>query len=1204
MRDFVHLHVHSEYSLLDGACRISESVVRASEMGQTALAITDHGVMYGVYDFWKAAKAAGIKPVIGCEVYLAPRSRFDRSYDRDSEAEHLVLLCENNEGYKNLMKLVSLAWTEGFYIKPRVDVELLKSCSKGLICLSACIAGRIPRLILKGQYDKAKAFALELNEIFGSGNFFLEIQDHGIPEQKTVNAEILRLHDETGIPLVATNDAHYVRRENSELQDVLMCIQMGKKVADTDRMRFESSEFYLKSGDEMASLFPKTPEALDNTVKIAQRCNVEFSFEGYIQPVFPLPQGEDNSADYLRKLCKEGFVRRYGENAPKEYAERLDYELSVIIGMGFPDYYLIVADYVNYAKRVGIPVGPGRGSGAGSIAAYCMGITDICPMKYELPFERFLNPERVSMPDFDVDFCPKRRGEMIDYMVSRYGADHVSQIITFGTMAARAVIRDVGRVLDVPYAEVDKIAKQIPNELHITIEKALEKSPPLRESYESDPGVKRLIDLAKGLEGMPRNSSTHAAGLVVAPNPTVEYVPLAKNDEAVVTQFPMNTIADLGLVKMDFLGLRNLTIIGDTVKQIKKRIPEFEIEKVPDDDAETFKMLSEGRTCGVFQLESSGMTNVAVNLKAQSIEEICALIALYRPGPMEQIPKYIEGKFHPEKVTYRHPLLKQVLGVTYGCPLYQEQVMEIFRSLGGYSLGHADIVRRAISKKKMSVLEHEKNSFIFGNEAEGVPGCAAKGIDEETARAIFNDIESFASYGFNKAHSAAYALVSYQTAYLKCHFPGEYMGALLSSVLDNAGKVAEYSAECKAMGIAVLPPNVNKSEDGFIVEGSNIRFGLVAVKNVGLKLIQDMVAERKANGDFTGFADFCRRMSAYDFNKRAAESLIRCGACDCFGLYRTQMLATYEGIIDAAVKERASKIENQFMLFEEEELPVNVEPTPPRMEEFSRRELLLMEKETAGIYLSGHPLDEYTKDFEVSGTVRVSEIVGEVNPDSEEDPDGLRGNMSLDGKVVTVGGMITAVKQKVTKSNQIMAFVGFEDLTGALEMLVFPKVLASFGGYLRADNAVVVKARVSIREGEDPKLICEECRPARPAKMVEEELAAAARSQTQNAQSEDAAEYDESNRRTIYDEEPRYSAQRPQTEETRKLFLRVAKEDAALFKRLKGLFQMFPGRIPVIIWVQESNKRMTAGSENAVCDDPRFIAELIRLLGQGSAVIK
>ncbi len=1196
MRDFVHLHVHSEYSLLDGACRISESVLRAREMGQSALAITDHGVMYGVYDFWKAAKDAGIKPVIGCEVYMAPRSRFDRAHDLDSEAEHLVLLCENNECYKNLMKLVSSAWTEGFYIKPRVDMELIRANAKGLICLSACIAGRIPRLILKGQYDRARDFALEMQDIFGRGNFYLEIQDHGIPEQKTVNAALLKMHRETGIPLVATNDAHYVKRENAELQDVLMCIQTVKKLADRDRMRFDSTDFYLKSGDEMEALFPDTPEALENTVKIADRCNVDFKFEGYIQPKFPLPPGESDSAEYLRKLCYAGLARRYGEAPPQRYIERLEYELSVIIGMGFPDYYLIVADYVNYAKRTGIPVGPGRGSGAGSIAAYCMGITDICPMKYDLPFERFLNPERVSMPDFDVDFCPRRRGEMIDYMVRRYGADRVSQIITFGTMAARGVIRDVGRVLDIPYAEVDKIAKLVPNELHITIDKALEKSQPLREYCENDPTVNRLITIARGLEGMPRNASTHAAGLVVTPRPTVEYVPLAKNDEAVVTQFPMNTVADLGLVKMDFLGLRNLTIIGDTVRQIKKRIPDFEIEKIPDDDAETFKMLAEGKTCGVFQLESAGMTNVAVNLKAQSIEEICAVIALYRPGPMEQIPKYIEGKFHPERVTYRHPLLKESLGVTYGCPIYQEQVMQIFRSLGGYSLGHADIVRRAISKKKMSVLEHEKNSFIFGNEAEGVPGCAAKGIDEATARAIFADIESFASYGFNKAHSAAYALVSYQTAYLKCHFPGEYMGALLSSVLDNAGKVAEYSAECKAMGISILPPDVNKSEDGFVVEDGNIRFGLVAVKNVGLKLILDMVAERKANGPFTGFADFCRRMGEYDFNKRAAESLIRCGACDGFGLYRTQMMMMFEDILDSAARDRACRIENQFCLFEEEEIPPAAEPVPPKVEEFSRRDLLAMEKETAGIYLSGHPLDEYIKDFEVSRTLPLSEILGEVNPDAEADGlEGVRGNMSLDGKTVTVGGIISSVRQKATKANQMMAFVGFEDLTGSLEMIVFPKILSGFGGYIREENAVVVRARVSIREGEDPKLICEECRPARPAKMVEEELARQAQAPAPQP------DYAPSQREEYYSAPIAPEAPRPVS--GKKLFLKVEHQDKTLFKRLKALFQMFPGDMPVIIWVSSENKRLSGG-ENLVCADSRFLSELERLLGAGCVVIR
>ena len=1196
MREFVHLHVHSEYSLLDGACRISEAVARAKELGQTALAITDHGVMYGVYDFWKAATEAGIRPVIGCEIYLAPRTRFDRTYELDAESEHLILLCENETGYRNLMKIVSAAWIEGFYVKPRADVDLLRQHAEGLICLSACIAGRIPRLILKGRYEEAKAFALELSGIFGPDNFYLELQDHGIPEQKTVNAALLRMHAETGLPLVATNDAHYVRREDAELQDVLMCIQTVKKLNDPDRMRFGSDEFYLKSGDEMAALFPSVPEALENTVRIAERCHVEFSFQGYIQPVFPLPPGETDSAAYLRRLCEEGFTRRYGPDAPQGHRDRLAYELDVITRMGYADYYLIVADYVNYARRTGIPVGPGRGSGAASIAAYCMGITQICPIQYDLSFERFLNPERVSMPDFDVDFCPKRRGEMIDYMVRRYGADHVTQIITFGTMAARGVIRDVGRVLDLSYAEVDKIAKLVPNELHITIDKALEKSSQLRELCEAEPAVQRLIRIARGLEGMPRNASTHAAGLVVTPRPTVEYVPLSKNDEAVVTQFPMNTVAELGLVKMDFLGLRNLTIIDDTVQQVRKKVPDFSIEAIPDDDAATFQMLAEGKTCGVFQLESSGMTGVAVGMKAQSIEEICAVIALYRPGPMAQIPKYIEGKFHPEKVTYRHPLLKQVLGVTYGCPLYQEQVMEIFRVLGGYSLGHADIVRRAISKKKMSVLEHERNSFIYGNADEGVPGCASRGIDAETAAEIFADIEGFASYGFNKAHAAAYAMVSYQTAYLKCHYPGEYMGALLSSVLDSAGKVAEYSAECKALGIAILPPDVNHSEDGFTVEDGNIRFGLVAVKNVGQKLIEDLVRERQENGLFRSFAEFCRRMSAYDFNKRVAEALIRCGACDGFGLFRSQMLAMYEELIDSASRELARKNENQFCLFGEEEMPETPEPEPPDMEEFSRRELLTMEKETAGIYLSGHPLDEYVRDFEVSRVTPLSEIVGETGEGGEEENAGP--DLSMDGKFVTVGGIVTSVKQKITKTNQTMAFVGFEDLTGSLEMLVFPKTLTACGGYLRQENAVVVRGRVSIREGEEPKLICEDCRPARTAATVEAEQKAAAEAASFRGP-EAPPPYDESNRRTVFDGPPR-----PAPAAQKKLFLKVAREEPALFRRLKGLFQMFPGEMPVVIWVSSTNKRLSGGAENLVNGDPRFLAELERLLGSGCVVVK
>jgi DNA polymerase-3 subunit alpha len=974
---------------------------------------------------------------------------------------------------------------------------------------------------------------------------------------------------ETGIPVVATNDAHYIEKKDAEIQDVLLCIQTNKTIDDSDRMRFETEEFYIKSAEEMASLFPDTPEALSNTVKIASICDVSFEFQGYIQPEYPLPRGVKSSDEYLRDESEKGFLRRYGENAPREYRERLEYELGVITQMGYSDYYLIVADYVNFAKKSGIPVGPGRGSGAGSIVAYCLGITNICPMKYSLIFERFLNPDRISMPDFDVDFCPKRRGEVIFYMVSKYGADRVTQIITFGTMAARAAIRDAGRVLNMPYAQVDSISKLVPAQLHITIDKALEKSPDLMELYEKDPAVKKLIDIAKGLEGMPRNASTHAAGVVVTPLPTYEYVPLAKNDDVVVTQFPMTTIMNLGLVKMDFLGLRNLTIIDDAVKLIKKREPDFDLDRIPDDDEATYNMLAEGKTSGVFQLESAGMKSVAVGLKAQSIEEIAACIALYRPGPMEQIPKFIDCKFDSSHVKYRHPLLRKILGVTYGCAIYQEQVMEIFKVLAGYSMGRADIVRSAISKKKVEVLEKERNNFIYGNPGENIPGCIANGVSETDAEQIFEEILDFGGYAFNKAHAAAYALVSYQTAYLKCRYPGEYMGALLSSVLDFTPKVASYIAECKSMGISVLPPDVNSSEDGFTVEGNNIRFGLVAVKNVGLKLIQDLVNERETNGKFKSFADFCRRMSAYDFNRRAAESLIRCGACDCFNLYRSQMLAMFESIIESAQAERKRMLEGQLGLFGEEECGFD-EPEPPALEEFSRRERLAMEKETTGIYLSGHPIDEYIRFFDSAGTIPLGEIVGEESYENEGDAP----NISYDGKNVTVGGIVTSVKQKSTRNGQMMAFVTIEDLTSAIELIVFPKVLAAYGGYLRQDNVVIVKGRVSLREGEEPKIICEDCALAK------------------------AGENNDGNPEKLV-----HSVITPPGN-GQKVYLRIYDESEALLKRLRGLFVMFPGDMQVILHFPAAKRTLSAGPGYTVCPDERLFKELNRLLGDNNIVVK
>lgn len=1186
MADFVHLHVHTEYSLLDGACRISRLMDYVKSIGQSAIAITDHGAMFGVYDFYRAAKAAGVKPIIGCEVYVAPRSRFDRQSE-DAHASHLVLLCENREGYRNLCKLVSCAYTEGFYKKPRIDLELLEQHADGLIGLSACLAGDVARHLSAEDYDGALSCARGYDRIFGHGNFFLELQDHQIPEQKLVNRGIRRLHSETGIPMVITNDAHYIRKEEAELQDVLMCIQTGKTVDTPDRLRFSTQEFYIKSADELRELFPDDEAAFENTVKIAERCQSDFfDFTGYILPQYQAETGED-SKTYLRRKSEEGFLRRYGENAPQAYRDRLNYELDVIIQIGFADYYLIVWDYVQYARSREIPVGPGRGSGAGSLVAYCMGITNICPMKYALYFERFLNPERVSMPDFDVDFCPKRRGEVIQYMSERYGAEHVAQIVTFGTMAARSVIRDVGRAFGVPLTQVDALAKLVPNELHMTIEKALQKSADLKAQYEQDETTHRLIDTAMWLEGMPKNTSTHAAGVVLTPKATSEYVPLAVNENVVVTQFPMTSIGDLGLVKMDFLGLRNLTIIADAERMIRETQPDFRIEQIPDDDPQTFQMLAEGKTCGVFQLESAGMTSVAVGMQAQSIEEICAVIALYRPGPMESIPKFIDGKKHPERVSYAHPMLKDILDVTYGCPLYQEQVMMIFRKLAGYSMGRADIVRRAISKKKTEALRQERENFLYGNEKEGIPGCIANGVDEKTATEIFEAVLDFGGYAFNKAHSAAYAMVSYQTAYLKCRYPQEYMGALLSSVLGNPAKVAEYIGECKTMGIAILPPDVNRSEMHFAVDGKDIRFGMCAIKNVSEKLIADLVDERRANGPFMGFADFCSRMSRHELNSKTVEWLIKAGACDCFGLNRMQMLNAYDNLIASAILERKSKIEGQLSLFgEEEDQRVN-EPVIPDMKDFTRRERFAMEKEAMGIYLSGHPADEYQASFRQAGCIAIRELLGE--EEEREEPDDsestlLSGNTEYDNREVTIGGVVTALKQKVTKSGQTMAFATVEDLTGAMEILVFPKILTEYGLFLKQENAVILRGRVSLRENEEPKLICERIRLA-----------------TSNGQ-ETSPPPAETHEPLPMPEEPQEPHLHFAPEQ--KLYLRVYNEDQRFFERLKGLFTMFPGTRQAILYYPVSQRRLATDASLRVSDDMRLYRELYRLLGEENVKLK
>ncbi|MBE6982984.1 MAG: DNA polymerase III subunit alpha, partial [Ruminococcaceae bacterium] len=956
---FVHLHVHSEYSLLDGACRIDRMMDRVKELGQSAIAITDHGVMYGCIDFYKAAKAAGIKPIIGCEVYVTRRNMEDRVHGIDNDPYHLVLLCKDRQGYENLCRLVSEGFVHGFYGKPRVDIKLLRQYREGLIALSACLAGGVAQCLLEDDYNAAKDYALKMADIFGEDHFYLELQDHNIPEQTAVNQGICRIARETGLPLVVTNDAHYLRKEDATMQDVLLCVQTGKTIDDPNRMKFQTEEFYLKSEDELRKLFPDLDEAFENTVRIADRCNLEFVFNQYHLPSFPVPEGYTNE-EYFRKLCMDGFRERY-ENPPESYRERLEYEIGVISRMGYVNYYLIVWDFIRFAKETGIPVGPGRGSGAASIVAYCMHITEVDPMQYALIFERFLNPERVSMPDFDTDFCQERRGEVIDYVMQKYGADHVAQIATFGTMAARGAIRDVGRVLNFTYAETDQVAKQVPTmPLHITLKEALDVSPKLKEMYDGDERVRTLIDTAMRLEGMPRNTSTHAAGVVITADPVYSYVPLSCNDDTIVTQYTMTTIEELGLLKMDFLGLRNLTVIKDAQTQIRKLDPDFDIDKVPDDDPETFAMLAEGKTQGVFQLESAGITGVCVNMKPASIEDMTAIVALYRPGPMDSIPKFIANKQNPAKITYKTPHLEPILRVTYGCIVYQEQVIEIFRALAGYTMGQADNIRRAISKKKQKVIEEERKVFVYGDPKQNIPGCVGRGVSEQAAQSIYDEIVEFANYAFNKAHAVCYAVVSYQTAYLKCHYPHQYMAALMTSVLDSAVKISGYIAECKSMGIPVLPPDINRSEDTFTVEGNAIRFGLGAVKNVGVGLIRTMVKKRNEGGDFRSLEDFLQRMGD-EINKRAVENFIKCGAMDGFGYHRSELLAVYDTMMDSIAAARKKNLEGQMGLFamlqEEDEAAASI--PIPKLNEISKADRMLMEKETTGIYLSGHPMDDY-----------------------------------------------------------------------------------------------------------------------------------------------------------------------------------------------------------------------------------------------------
>jgi DNA polymerase-3 subunit alpha len=1159
---FVHLHVHSEFSLLDGACRISGLAKLAKELGQQAIAITDHGAMYGAVDFYRACKAEGIKPIIGCEVYMAPlgRTRWDKIHEFDAESRHLVLLCRNEVGYRNLCALVSSGYLEGFYIKPRIDMDLLREHSEGLIALSACLAGEIPRRILSGDWAGAKAHALEMREIFGEDGYYLELQDHGIPEQREVVEGILRLHRETGIPLVATNDAHYLRREDAEMHDVLLCIQTGKTVDDPNRMKYEPRNFYLRSEEEMAALFPQCPDALENTAKIAGLCNLDFEFGVHHLPEFKLPDGWTDGDAYFESLCTQGFARRYPQGSA-EYRKRLQDEMAMIRKMGFVDYFLIVSDFISFAKGRGIPVGPGRGSAAGSMVSYCLDITDVDPMKYNLYFERFLNPERVTMPDIDIDFCIRRRQEVIEYVQEKYGADHVAQIVTFGTMAARGAIRDVGRALNVPYAEVDNIAKQVPSgpgALHITLEQALKLSKPLKDLYEGDQRVKELIDTAMALEGMPRHASTHAAGVVITRLPVVDYVPLAKNDESVVTQYVMTTLEELGLLKMDFLGLRNLTILNDTVQMVAEKRPGFTLSDIPDRDPEVFRMLSEGRTSGVFQMESAGMTGVCVGLKPKDIEDITAIIALYRPGPMESIPRFIACKQNPNLIRYKHPALEPILSVTYGCIVYQEQVIQIFQQLGGYSLGQADMVRRAISKKKAKEIQKEERAFIYGDKERGIRGCIAGGIQEQVAKAIYDEIYDFANYAFNKAHAVCYAIVAYQTAWFKYHYTREYMAALLTSVLDSQDKVAEYIAECKENGIKLLPPDINESGAAFTVAGEHIRFGLAALKGVGRGFTDAVLAERERGGGFTSFPDFCTRLFDADLNKRVLESLIKAGAFDSMGYKRAQLLEAYTQMMDGIAANRRKNLEGQFDLFGGggESRPASPNWSLPNIPEFTRQELMTMEKEVTGLYLSGHPMDEYRGEARTFHAVPIGSILADFA--REDGPE-----VYQDGQKITVAGVIASAKTKTTRNNTLMSYVNLEDDTGSMELLVFAKVLGESGSYIKANCPILATGRISIRDEKAPQLMCDSIQPMGRGAGREMET-------------------------------------REEQVRQGKLYVRMNSASSPEFEMIQKIFNLFLGTDQAIFYFVDTKKQMRASCQL----HDALIQELKERLGEENVVLK
>ncbi|MDL2232742.1 DNA polymerase III subunit alpha [Ruminococcaceae bacterium OttesenSCG-928-L11] len=1194
MSGFVHLHVHTEFSLLDGACRIAPLIAHAKALGQKAIAITDHGVMYGVVDFYKEAVKQGIKPIIGCEVYVAPRTRHDKQHRVDTSPYHLILLCKNETGYQNLIKLVSTGFIEGFYSKPRIDREMLELHHEGLICLSACLAGEIPRALANGEYDRAKETALWYRDLFGQGNYYIEIQNHGMEEQIRILPDMARLSRETGIPMVCTNDAHYIAREDSKMQNILLCIQTNRTVDEGSDMEFGTDEFYIKSEDEMRLIFGQYEGALENTGKIADMCDFHFEFGQTKLPYYEAPDGSDNET-FIRRMCYDGLRKYYGDSPAPEVTQRLEYELNVITTMGYVDYYLIVWDFIHYAKSQGIPVGPGRGSGAGSLVAYCIGITGVDPIKYNLLFERFLNPERISMPDFDIDFCYERRQEVIDYVVQKYGSDHVAQITTFGTMLARGALRDVGRALGMSYGAVDVIAKSVPYELGMTLDKALELSPDLRKFYDQDNQAKELIDMARKVEGMVRHCSVHAAGVVITRDPADTYVPLQKSDESIVTQFTMTTLEELGLLKMDFLGLRNLTVISDVEKMVREYEPDFSIENIPLDDKGVFEMFGKGQTNGVFQFESGGMKNVLVQLGPEHMEDLIAVISLYRPGPMDSIPTYIRNRHNPSLVTYKHPLLEPILKVTYGCIVYQEQVMEICRKLAGFSYGHADIVRKAMSKKKHDVMQRERKNFIYGAKKEDgsveCVGAIANGVSEAIANEIFDEMDSFASYAFNKAHAAAYALVAYQTAYLKLYYTKEYMAALLTSILDSSTKVSEYIGECKKLGIDVLPPDVNESGLGFTVVGDKIRFGLLAVKNLGRGLIKALIEERSEK-KFTSLYDFLDRMHGRELNRRAVESLIKCGALDSFGYNRRQMAEGLEQIMDNIEATHRNNISGQINLFGAVDVDPGAEYVLPFLEEYSPLEKLALEKEITGLYLSGHPLAEYESVIDAVKATEIGKILRSPN---------------IDGRLVMLVGILTSRKTKTTKSGGMMAFADLEDKTAQIELIVFPKVYEQYSSVLVAGNVVVVKGRAKGDREEGVQIVCDMILGPKQAMAYAEtgELFAGGSRYENNrgALPRDVSrqapppaspqrDYAPANRQPA-DPVPAKAPSKRQG-----LYLKFPSEDSPLIKRASNVLFVFAGKLPVYFYYVDKAKYVQCPQTYWVDVNDVMLGELKRILGE------